>query len=205
MSRKEIQTIIFLCLVAAIIWALTACEKKGNVNDDYLNICKQEIEKQGDTPLRNWCGTYAYEAYLQYFSKMENQSSLEITNCRKVDISLEELEKMHYDYVARVSPNSVVSADQPDEIIKNMRNAYQPLGEPGERHVIYEYVSADVVYTAITKSGKGEPYEERRFYWTCYFNIVYVNIHIRPERECAILYCLPKGSSFIKYRYFYIP
>ena len=199
MSRKEIQTIIFLCLGAVIIWALTACEKKGNVNDDYLNLCKQTIERQG---IDRWLGDYAYEEFLQCFHKIE--STIEITNCRKVDISLEELEKMHYDYVARVSPNSVVSADQPDEIIKNMRNAYQPLGEPGERHVIYEYVSADVSYTAVIKR-KGEPYEERRFYWTCYFNIVYVNIHIRPERECSILYCLPKGSSFIKYRYFYVP
>ena len=202
MSRKEIQTIILLSLGAVIIWALTACEKKGNVNDDYLNLCKQTIESQG---IDRWLGDYAYEEYLQRFHKIE--STIEVTNFQKIDISLEELEKIHYDYVARVSPNSVVSADKPDEVIKNMRDAYMPFGESNKKYkiqIIYEYVSADVSYTAVVKR-KGEPYEERRFYWTCYFNIAHYISAYSLRRVCVIVYCLPKGSSFIKYRYFYIP
>lgn len=202
MSRKEIQTIILLSLGAVIIWILTACEKKGNVNDDYLNLCKQTIESQG---IDRWLGDYAYEEYLQRFHKIE--STIEVTNFQKIDISLEELEKMHYDYVARVSPNSVVSADKPDEVIKNMRNAYMPFGESNKKYkiqTIYEYVSADVSYTAVVKR-EGEPYEERRFYWTCYFNIAHYISNYSLRRVCVIVYCLPKGSTHIKYRYFYIP
>ena len=204
MSRKEIQTIIFLCLVAAIIWALTACEKKGNVNDDYSNFCKQEIEKQGD-PFRFWYGEYAYEYELRYIYEGRDVFDIEVANCQRVNMSLEELEKIHYDYVARVFPDkrltdeypdSVFSADQPDEIIETIRNRYRAAGK--YYGMYFEHIKADVAFTALVTGGKNDhrPQEYRRFKWTCYFKIaIYTN---NFERYCVPIYCLPQGSTFIE-------
>ena len=142
MSRKEIQTIILLSLGAAIIWALTACEKKYKGDPYELSVCENEIKMSIKNRDFIW-----YDGDRGNALKGAIISDIKVTNYQVRNISLEEIEKFFEESINIFVPG------QTDRILPYIRKEYSP-----------ENVSVDVSFTV---QYYGKP--SKRFDWTCYF------------------------------------